>query len=275
MDPGMEGEAKQGLAASSPDSIPVSEYGKDMAPQVAGYATPSSNTQTTGDTAAVPSNDIPTDDHGEDCTAVVGVSRLDAHTGDEEQNDVDYSKMLADYLDSIALQPVSDNAYTVYPGEPFGLPTAVDADDNSPPMNESTAAQAQGYFLGKPNDQKQEEHSSVAQKTSVLAQKPSEPPVVQSQVVSEPGTLVPDTGSAPTASVASPMPSSSRPVAPTVTVLSVPKRCTRNGCTNPAVESRDWDKEYCSSECVIAHCKAVFKAWVSRRQVVATAKPTH
>lgn len=34
--------------------------------------------------------------------------------------------------------------------------------------------------------------------------------------------------------------------------------CVRAGCTNPAVESRDWDKEYCSNECVATHCRFVF-----------------
>lgn len=39
--------------------------------------------------------------------------------------------------------------------------------------------------------------------------------------------------------------------------------CVRAGCTNPAVESRDWDKEYCSNECVATHCRDVFMAWCS------------
>ncbi|KAF3837326.1 hypothetical protein F7725_004790, partial [Dissostichus mawsoni] len=30
--------------------------------------------------------------------------------------------------------------------------------------------------------------------------------------------------------------------------------CVRSGCTNPAVESKDWDYEYCSNECVATHC---------------------
>lgn len=33
--------------------------------------------------------------------------------------------------------------------------------------------------------------------------------------------------------------------------------CVRAGCTNPAVESKDWDKEYCSNECVATHCRFV------------------
>ncbi|XP_078120817.1 epidermal Langerhans cell protein LCP1-like [Sander vitreus] len=41
--------------------------------------------------------------------------------------------------------------------------------------------------------------------------------------------------------------------------------CVRTGCNNPAVESDDWDKEYCSNECVATHCRAIFKAWCSIR----------
>lgn len=49
--------------------------------------------------------------------------------------------------------------------------------------------------------------------------------------------------------------------------------CVRAGCTNPAVESRDWDKEYCSNECVATHCRDIFMAWCSiRGQNFATVK---
>ncbi|XP_020516622.2 TOX high mobility group box family member 4b isoform X1 [Labrus bergylta] len=41
--------------------------------------------------------------------------------------------------------------------------------------------------------------------------------------------------------------------------------CVRAGCNNPAVESKDWDKEYCSNECVANHCRDVFMAWCSIR----------
>ncbi|XP_070574818.1 TOX high mobility group box family member 3-like isoform X2 [Ptychodera flava] len=41
--------------------------------------------------------------------------------------------------------------------------------------------------------------------------------------------------------------------------------CMRNGCVNPAIESADWDKEYCSNECVVSHCRDVFTAWVAAR----------
>ncbi|XP_023140295.2 TOX high mobility group box family member 4-A isoform X1 [Amphiprion ocellaris] len=49
--------------------------------------------------------------------------------------------------------------------------------------------------------------------------------------------------------------------------------CVRAGCNNPAVESKDWDKEYCSNECVATHCSDVFKAWCSiRSQNMGTVK---
>lgn len=44
------------------------------------------------------------------------------------------------------------------------------------------------------------------------------------------------------------------------------QNCLRNGCPNPAIDSPDWDREYCSSECVVSHCRDVFTAWVASRQ---------
>ncbi|XP_034088376.1 TOX high mobility group box family member 4-B-like [Gymnodraco acuticeps] len=41
--------------------------------------------------------------------------------------------------------------------------------------------------------------------------------------------------------------------------------CVRSGCTNPAVESKDWDYEYCSNECVATHCRDEFMAWCAIR----------
>uniref|UniRef100_A0A3P8WIQ5 TOX high mobility group box family member 4 b n=1 Tax=Cynoglossus semilaevis TaxID=244447 RepID=A0A3P8WIQ5_CYNSE len=46
---------------------------------------------------------------------------------------------------------------------------------------------------------------------------------------------------------------------------SSPNICVRAGCTNVAVESEDWDKEYCSNECVATHCRDVFMAWCAIR----------
>ncbi|KAM4810193.1 TOX high mobility group box family member 4 [Rhinophrynus dorsalis] len=42
-------------------------------------------------------------------------------------------------------------------------------------------------------------------------------------------------------------------------------RCVRSGCENPPVESKDWDNEYCSNECVVKHCRDTFLAWVAAR----------
>uniref|UniRef100_A0AAG5DX27 Uncharacterized protein n=1 Tax=Anopheles atroparvus TaxID=41427 RepID=A0AAG5DX27_ANOAO len=37
-----------------------------------------------------------------------------------------------------------------------------------------------------------------------------------------------------------------------------PVLCIRRGCTNLAVMNTDWEDEYCSNECVVAHCRDVF-----------------
>uniref|UniRef100_A0A8C8S575 TOX high mobility group box family member 4 n=1 Tax=Pelusios castaneus TaxID=367368 RepID=A0A8C8S575_9SAUR len=47
--------------------------------------------------------------------------------------------------------------------------------------------------------------------------------------------------------------------------LSPHPRCMRSGCDNPPVASSDWDNEYCSSECVVKHCRDVFLAWLASR----------
>ncbi|TNM93661.1 hypothetical protein fugu_001837 [Takifugu bimaculatus] len=49
------------------------------------------------------------------------------------------------------------------------------------------------------------------------------------------------------------------------TSATAPNICIRAGCTNPAVESKDWDMEYCSNECVATHCRDVFMAWCAIR----------
>ncbi|XP_034713240.1 TOX high mobility group box family member 4b [Etheostoma cragini] len=52
---------------------------------------------------------------------------------------------------------------------------------------------------------------------------------------------------------------------PSVTPAASRNICVRAGCTKPAVESKDWDKEYCSNECVATHCRDVFMAWCAIR----------
>ncbi|XP_060772972.1 TOX high mobility group box family member 4b isoform X6 [Neoarius graeffei] len=50
-----------------------------------------------------------------------------------------------------------------------------------------------------------------------------------------------------------------------VTPPAGPAVCVRAGCNNPPVESKDWDREYCSNECVATHCRDVFMAWCAIR----------
>ena len=40
-------------------------------------------------------------------------------------------------------------------------------------------------------------------------------------------------------------------------------QCIRAGCTNFAIKSPEWEDEYCSNECAIIHCKAVFASFVT------------
>ncbi|XP_051981586.1 TOX high mobility group box family member 4-B-like isoform X5 [Xyrauchen texanus] len=49
------------------------------------------------------------------------------------------------------------------------------------------------------------------------------------------------------------------------TPSNAPIMCVRAGCNNPPIESKDWDREYCSNECVATHCRDVFMAWCAIR----------
>jgi hypothetical protein len=42
---------------------------------------------------------------------------------------------------------------------------------------------------------------------------------------------------------------------------SEPQYCIREGCIRMAIRSPEWEDEYCSPECVVAHCKAIFDEW--------------
>lgn len=48
--------------------------------------------------------------------------------------------------------------------------------------------------------------------------------------------------------------------------VTTPAKCLREGCSNKAVEDLRWSKEYCSTQCVVSHCKDVYKAWVALRK---------
>ena len=45
-----------------------------------------------------------------------------------------------------------------------------------------------------------------------------------------------------------------------------------SGCENLAIRNPEWEDEYCSNECVVAHCKDVFAEWVAGNQSSETAK---
>ncbi|XP_049543309.1 TOX high mobility group box family member 4 [Anopheles darlingi] len=55
-----------------------------------------------------------------------------------------------------------------------------------------------------------------------------------------------------------------------------PQQCIRQGCTNLAIINSDWEDEYCSSECVVTHCRDVFGHWVQSnstpQQTISTVK---
>ncbi|XP_059848843.1 TOX high mobility group box family member 3 isoform X2 [Hypanus sabinus] len=58
---------------------------------------------------------------------------------------------------------------------------------------------------------------------------------------------------------------------PTPVGATTPIRCMRTGCSNPPIPSVEWDNEYCSSECVVNHCRDIFMAWVASRNQSNTA----
>lgn len=39
--------------------------------------------------------------------------------------------------------------------------------------------------------------------------------------------------------------------------------CIREGCNNPGVHNPEWEDEYCSTDCVVSHCRDVFNTWVA------------
>ena len=45
--------------------------------------------------------------------------------------------------------------------------------------------------------------------------------------------------------------------------------CIRQGCAANAVKSPEWEDEYCSNKCVVAHCRDVFAEWVLAQKAAA------
>ncbi|KAG5841680.1 hypothetical protein ANANG_G00169240 [Anguilla anguilla] len=114
---------------------------------------------------------------------------------------------------------------------------------------------------------------SAGSSSSAVSAQACSSPAVPLQVVQSAATAV-ATGSSPSAAEemaeeftsgemevevnVAPGPEDSAPPGP-------PARCIRAGCTNAPVESKDWDREYCSNECVATHCRDIFMAWCSIR----------
>jgi len=48
-----------------------------------------------------------------------------------------------------------------------------------------------------------------------------------------------------------------------VALASVGPVCIRAGCNNPGVHNPEWEDEYCSTDCVVSHCRDVFNTWVA------------
>jgi len=50
-----------------------------------------------------------------------------------------------------------------------------------------------------------------------------------------------------------------------------PLVCIRRGCSARAVESPEWDDEYCSNKCAVAHCGDAFADWALAQTAAAAA----
>lgn len=48
-----------------------------------------------------------------------------------------------------------------------------------------------------------------------------------------------------------------------IDLTSVGPVCIRAGCNNPGVHNPEWEDEYCSTDCVVSHCRDVFNTWVA------------
>ena len=57
--------------------------------------------------------------------------------------------------------------------------------------------------------------------------------------------------------------------APAPEVETTANDCIRQGCPAKAVKSPEWEDEYCSNKCVVAHCRDVFAEWVLAQKAAA------
>lgn len=50
-------------------------------------------------------------------------------------------------------------------------------------------------------------------------------------------------------------------------------KCIRDGCNNPGVHNPEWEDEYCSTDCVVSHCRDVFNNWVAENMANMSVEP--
>ncbi|XP_029835298.2 TOX high mobility group box family member 4 isoform X3 [Ixodes scapularis] len=193
----------------------------------------------------------------------------------------DYLKALAAYRASLVSRAAAEHSDTLYGASPV---TA-----GSPPQGSLSPLQKKSPLLtslmegGSPHHHPQQYMAMSPPQGMLGSQQPlwaNMHPMAQSapmmQQHSSPQQMMmhspPVTTSSYTADLMSaPAPSMSSPASsggPTRAgaAFPPPQLCTRTGCPNPAIESHDWDQEYCSSECVVSHCRDVFTAWMAQRQ---------
>ncbi|XP_077543302.1 TOX high mobility group box family member 3-like isoform X9 [Haemaphysalis longicornis] len=205
----------------------------------------------------------------------------------------EYLKALAAYRASLVSKAAADHSDTLYGSGPVSSSSAVP----SPPQGSLSPLQKKSPLLtslmegGSPHHQymamspPQGMLGSQQQVWPNMHPMAQSPPMMQQQSPqqqmmqqhSPPQQMMMASAPAPSYTadlMSAPPPSLSSPASSGGGMMDQPmpggachQRCIRNGCPNPAIESHDWDREYCSSECVVSHCRDVFTAWVAQRQV--------
>uniref|UniRef100_L7LZS7 HMG box domain-containing protein n=1 Tax=Rhipicephalus pulchellus TaxID=72859 RepID=L7LZS7_RHIPC len=212
----------------------------------------------------------------------------------------EYLKALAAYRASLVSKAAADHSDTLYASGPVSSSSAVP----SPPQGSLSPLQKKSPLLtslmegGSPHNQymamsppqgmlnaQQQVWPNMhpmAQSPSMMPQQPPQQTMMQQHSPPQQMMMASASVAAPSYTadlMSAPPPSLSSPASSGGGMMDqqgpMPggashQRCIRNGCPNPAIESHDWDREYCSSECVVSHCRDVFTAWVAQRQVANT-----
>lgn len=172
------------------------------------------------------------------------------------------SRILAAYLESLVAAAVSERSHTGCKGEPHDSPPS-----GSPSSWNSAHAQYESALLTSLVQGRLPEQFANAQQD----EQPAEQQQCATSTEAAQGARDLTEHPSPACSAAAgALPSTATSVGGDADEEHEPggrERCIRNGCSNLAAESRDWDNEYCSCECLVAHCRDVFKAWVGQRKV--------